>query len=85
MLVFRDMPWMEADFETLNAYYATYHRSPFVTKRVLYRCRPNGWINLVQNTLTENADGILQVRELETEAQVQDVLAQAFDLHVKAL
>ena len=85
VLVFRDMPWMEADFELLNGYFSTYHRSPFVTKRVLYRCRPNGWISLVENTVTESIDGIQHVRELESADQVQDILAREFDLYAKPL
>ena len=85
VLVFRDEPWMEADFDTLNGYYATYPRSPFLNKRILYRCKPDGWISLTQNTVTRVANGIRQTVELQTEDQVQALLEQEFDLFVRPL
>ena len=85
VLVFRDMPYLEVDFVTLNSYYATYHRSPFVNKRVLYRCKPDGWISLTQNTVTTMTNGIQQTVELQTEDQIQELLAQEFSLFVKPL
>ena len=85
VLVFRDLPWMEADFVTLNSYYATYPRSPFVAKRVLYRCLPGGWISLTQNTVTRMTNGVRQTVELQTEDQVQKLMEQEFDLFVKPL
>jgi len=85
VMVFRDTPWIEADFVTLNSYYATYPRSPFVSKRVLYRCKPDGWISLTQNTVTRMTNGIRQTVELQSEHQVQELLAQEFDLYVKPL
>jgi len=85
VMAFRDLPWMEADFELLNGYYATYARSPFLNKRVLYRCKPDGWISLTQNTVTKVTNGIWQTVELQTEDQVQELLKQEFDLFVKPL
>ena len=85
VLVFRDMPWMEADFVTLNSYYATYPRSPFLTKRVLYRCLPGGWISLTENTVTRMTNGIRQTVELQTEDEVQALIEQEFDLFVRPL
>lgn len=85
VLVFRDMPWMEADFATLNSYYATYPRSPFLTKRILYRCKPDGWISLTQNTVTKMTNGTVQTVELQTEDEVQTLLEQEFDLFVRPL
>ncbi len=85
VLVIRDMPWMEADFVTLNSYYATYPRSPFLTKRILYRCKPAGWISLTQNTVIRMTNGVRQTVELQTEDQVQELLEQEFDLLVKPL
>lgn len=85
VLVFRDMPWMEADFQILNGYYAHHPHSPFVNKRILYRCKPEGWISLIQNTVTTMTNGIQQTVELQTEAQVQELLEQEFDLFVRPL
>ena len=85
VLVVRDLPWMEADFATLNSYYATYSRSPFVSKRILYRCLPGGWISLTQNTVTRMTNGVQQTVELQTEAQVQALIEQEFDLFVQPL
>lgn len=85
VLVIRDMLWMEADFATLNSYYATYPRSPFLTKRILYRCKQDGWISLTQNTVTRMTNGVRQTVELQTEDQVQALMEQEFDLFVKPL
>ena len=85
VLVFRDLPWMEADFVTLNSYYATYRNSPFVTKRILYRCKPDGWISLTQNTATRMTNNVQQTVELQTEAEVQELLEKEFSLFVKPL
>ena len=85
VLVVRDMPWMEADFATLNSYYATYPRSPFLTKRVLYRCSPGGWISLTGNTVTRMTNGVRQTVELQTEDQVHALIEQEFDLFVRPL
>lgn len=80
VLVLRDEPWLEADFNTLNAYYATYPRSPFLLKRVLYRCTPEGWISLVENTFTTFTGTIRQIVELQTDQQLQEVIEHRFGL-----
>ena len=85
VLVFRDLCWTEADFVTLNSYYATYHRSPFVNRRILYRCNPQGWISLTDNTLTRMTNGVRQTVELQTETQVQELMEQEFGLFIKSL
>lgn len=85
VMAFRDFPWTEADFDLLNGYYATYSRSPFVNKRILYRCKPDGWISLTQNTVTTVTNGIWQTVELQSEDQVQALIEQEFDLFVKPL
>ena len=69
---------MEADFNTLNSYYATYPRSPFLLKRILYRCTPDGWISLVENAFTVCTENIRQTVELQTEQQIQEVIEQRF-------
>ena len=56
-----------------------------MNKRILYRCRPDGWISLIQNTVTTMTDNVRQTVELQTEDQVQDLLQQAFGLTVKPL
>lgn len=85
VLVYRDIPWLEPDFDTLNAYYATYHRSPFVNKRILYRCKPDGWISLTENTVTKMTGSVRQTVELQTEEEVQALLAREFGLFVRPL
>lgn len=85
VLVFRDMPWMEADFQILNGYYANHSHSPFVNKRILYRCVPGGWISLTQNTVTTMTNGIQQTVELQTETEVQELLEKEFNLFVRPL
>ena len=78
VLVFKDVPWMEADFNTLNSYYATYPRSPFLLKRILYRCTPDGWISLVENTFTVSTGKDRQTVELQTDQQILEVIEQRF-------
>lgn len=78
VLVFQNVPWMEADFNTLNSYYATYPCSPFLLKRILYRCTPDGWISLVENTFTVSTGEDRQTVELQTDQQIQEVIEQRF-------
>ena len=85
VLVFRDLPWMEADFQILNGYYTNHSHSPFVNKRILYRCVPGGWISLTQNTVTTMTNGIQQTVELQTETEVQELLEKEFNLFVRPL
>jgi len=82
VMVFQENPWMDVDFTTFNSYYATYHRSPFKNKVVLYRCTPNGWVSLTDNVLTTLADGNRQIVELQTDQEIQDVIRQKFNLFV---
>ena len=79
----KDEPWLEADFNTLNSYYATYPRSPFLLKRVLYRCTPDGWISLVGNTFTAVAGTNRQIVELQAEQQLQEIIEHRFGLCLK--
>lgn len=83
VLVLKDEPWLEADFNTLNSYYATYPRSPFLLKRVLYRCTPDGWISLVGNTFTAVAGTNRQIVELQAEQQLQEIIEHRFGLCLK--
>lgn len=82
LITFQDRSWTEADYVTLNSYYATYPRSPFKNRRMLYRCFPWGWISLTDNTLITMKDGIRQTVELQTEQQVQEIIADVFSLYV---
>lgn len=82
VLVLLDRPWLDADFLTLSSYYATYHNSPFKRRRILYRCTPNGWVNLTDNTLTIVSNGIRQIVELQTADQIRQTIQQLFGLDV---
>ncbi len=85
VMTHREVPYIEQDYVTLNGYFAFYPRSPFKLKRVLYRCTPKGWINLVENTFTEKIEGNVQTVELQTEDQIQEIIEKRFELFVKPL
>lgn len=80
VLRFRDEPWLDVDFATLSRYYATYPGSPFRNKRILYLCREDGWISLVQDLLTIQRDGTKMTRRLESEEEILSVIAEEFSL-----
>lgn len=81
VLVFRDhAPWLEPDFTALSNYYASWERSPFKNRPVLYRCTPDGWISLTGSHLIRLSDGQKYEEEL-TEEQILQVIRSEFDLH----
>lgn len=85
VLVFRDHgPWLEPDFTALSTYYATWPRSPFRLKPVLYRCTCDGWISLTGSHLTRLKNGQKQEQDL-TNAQMQTVIAEDFCLDYNIL
>ena len=81
VLKFRDEPWLDVDFATLNRYYATYHRSPFRLKRILYIATEDGWKSLIHDTFTRFAGGTHHVTNLDP-AQINDVIEQEFHVVV---
>ena len=81
VLKFKDEPWLDVDFATLNRYYATYHHSPFLLKRILYITTEDGWKSLIHQTFTRMTGGTKIVTELEPD-QVKAVIAAEFNLAV---
>ena len=81
VLVFRDEPWLDVDFDVLNAYYAVHPHSVFRNKRILYRCTADGWINLTENTFTTCSAGVVTGVVLE-ESQIPELLETRFGLTV---
>ena len=81
VLKFKDEPWLDVDFATLNRYYATYHHSPFLLKRNLYITTEDGWKSLIHQTFTCMTGGTKIVTELEPD-QVKTVIAAEFNLAV---
>ena len=82
VMVYQDKEWMEVDYTTFNSHFASYDRSPFKNRRVLYRCTPNGWISLTDFTFTTSENGNVQIVELQTEQEVKEVIEQQFELFV---
>lgn len=78
-----NQPWLDVDFDTLNRYYATYPRSPFRLKRILYRCTEDGWYSLVDTLLTTCHHGIKTTRRLESEEDIRHVIAERFGLQLQ--
>lgn len=81
MLKFRDEPWLDVDFALLNGYYGSHSHSPFTRKRILYLCRPEGWISLVGDTFTCFCRGKTRTRTV-TEDEEKALAAEQFGLHI---
>lgn len=82
MLKFRDELWLDEDFALLNGYYANHRHSPFVQKRILYLCRPDGWISFVGDTYTTFRCGVTASRTVSDEGQVRSLVSSEFGLHI---
>lgn len=81
MLKFRDDPWLDVDFAILNSYYGSHSHSPFVRKRILYLCQPEGWVSLVGDTFTCFCRGETEVRTV-TEDAGKALVAMQFGLYI---
>ncbi len=81
MLKFRDEPWLDVDFALLNGYYGSHSRSPFVQKRILYLCQPEGWISLVGDTFTRFRRGETTARTV-TDEESKALVTTQFGLHI---
>ena len=81
MLKFRDELWLDVDFAMLNGYYANHSRSPFNKRKILYLCRPDGWISLVGDSFTTFSRGRTTVRSV-TEEEARALTATQFGLHI---
>lgn len=82
MLKFWDKPWLDVDFDILNGYYAHHSHSPFCQKRILYLCRPDGWISLVGDTYTSFVKGELSTLRVDSEKQIRQMAAAEFGLNI---
>ena len=82
MLKFRDEPWLDVDFALLNGYYANHSHSPFVQRKILYLCKPDGWISLVGNTFTVFCCGKTTSYTVPDENQVRLLVFNEFGLHI---
>ena len=81
MLKFRDEPWLDVDFALLNGYYGSHSRSPFIQKRILYLCQPEGWISLVGDTFTRFRRGETTARTV-TDEESKALVTTQFGLHI---
>ncbi len=79
VMKFRDEPWLDVDFATLNRYYATYRNSPFLLKRILYLTTQDGWKSLIHHTFTRYAGGTHTVTEVEPE-RIMELIREEFQL-----
>ena len=82
MLKFSDELWLDVDFALLNGYYANHCRSPFIQKRILYLCRPDGWISLVGDTFTTFRCGESSTHIVADEAESRALVSTQFGLHI---
>lgn len=82
MLMFRDEPALDVDFNVLNGYYSAYSRSPFRQKRILYLCKPDGWISFVGNVFTTYSRGETTSREITGEDRIRQLITHEFGIHI---
>lgn len=82
MLRFRDEPWLDVDFALLNGYYANHCRSPFLQKRILYLCKPDGWISLVGDVYTSFCRGETLQKTVPDEGEVRKLVSEKFGLNI---
>ncbi|MBW8802773.1 MAG: arylamine N-acetyltransferase [Catenulisporales bacterium] len=76
-------PFYAPDFDVINWHIATNPRSPFSNRRYAARTLPDRYLLLDTRTLTETrADGTAVTRELADDAEVRQVLADAFGIVV---
>ncbi len=57
LIAYRDEPWPEVDFETINAYFSMHPDSVFTQKTIVYRCIPDGQLGLVADRFTVSRPG----------------------------
>ena len=81
MLKFRDELWLDVDFALLNGYYANHCRSPFIQRKILYLCQPEGWISLVGDCFTRFFRAETTVRSV-SEEEARALVATQFGLHI---
>lgn len=81
VLRFEDTPWLDVDFVSLNRYFATYPRSPFLQKRILYITTEDGWKALVDRTFTRVSEGTYHTTEVEAD-QVKNLIQTEFRLNL---
>lgn len=82
MLKFRDELWLDVDFAMLNGYYANHDRSPFNKRKILYLCKPDGWISLVGDTFTTFCCGETKTQTVGDEQASRELVSKQFGLHI---
>lgn len=82
MLKFRDEPYLDVDFDMLNGYYSVHPRSPFRAKRILYRCRSDGWISFVGTTCRVFRAGAYTTEEITDESAQRALIRTEFGLTI---
>ncbi len=58
LMVIRDEPCPEVDFEVMNGYFSLHPRSVFTQKYIVYRCLPDGQLSLVGDRFTLQREGL---------------------------
>lgn len=82
MLKFRDTLWLDVDFALLNGYYSNHSHSPFIQRKILYLCKPDGWISLVGDTYTRFRHGETETRTVVNENEARTLVSEQFGLHI---
>lgn len=81
LISFKDEPWPEVDFETLNGYFSLHPDSVFVQKTLVYRCIPGGQYALVNDEFSIQRLGMpAETRTVADPAERAKVLEGFFGL-----
>lgn len=83
VLRFKDEEWLDVDFVSLNRYFATYPKSPFLQKRILYITTEDGWKALVHHTFTRFSEGMYHISNVKPD-QVSNLIRTEFPLSLPA-
>ena len=83
MIAFADIPCIVEDFAARLYYAAMYPKSRFVLQRIVNLCLPCGGSKaLTENHLTIRKEGQVTERDLITEDEYRQVLAEEFGIHL---
>lgn len=83
LISFRDKPWLEIDFETLNGYYSLHPDSIFTQKTLVYRCISDGQYALVDDQFSVQRPGRAAEEKTVSEPEAKkQLLAEYFGLFV---
>ncbi|MBQ3049847.1 MAG: arylamine N-acetyltransferase [Oscillospiraceae bacterium] len=80
LMAFYQIPFEPVDFVALNSYCASSKQQPFLNRRMVHLCTPDGKISLDGDILRINQNGVVTETSLTTEADLRTALASRFGI-----